>query len=73
MTESVHDREKQRVIHLRILVCCTIFTAALIGESILLKWATGAVVLLLLGIVASWVIYLTQKFSPTTRIWFYFF
>ncbi len=68
----MYDQEKQRVTHLMILVCCTIFTLVLIGESLLLKWETGAVILLLFGIAASWIIYLTEKFSGTIRIWFYF-
>ncbi len=65
-------QERQQINHLMILFCCTIFTIVLIGESILMKWETGAVVLLLFGIAASWVIYLTEKFSETVRIWFYF-
>jgi len=68
----MYDQEKQRITQLMILICCTIFTIALIAESILLKWEAGAVVLLLFGIVASWVVYLTEKFSGMVRIWFYF-
>ncbi len=68
----MHDLEKQRVTNLMILACCTVFTLVLIGEALLLKWETGAVVLLFFGIVACWIIYLTEKFTGTIRIWFYF-
>ncbi len=45
--ENQHKKpqERQQINHLMILFCCTIFTIVLIGESILLKWETGAVVL----------------------------
>ncbi len=68
----MYEQEKQRVTHLMILLCCTIFTIVLTGESILLGWETGAVVLLLLGIAASWVLHVTEKLSGSIRIWFYF-
>ncbi len=67
----MYEQEKQRVTHLMILLCCTIFTIVLIGESILLGWETGAVVLLFLGIVACWVIYVTERLPETVRIWLY--
>ncbi len=66
------EQEKQRVTHLMILLCCTIFTIVLTGESILLGWEPGAVVLLLIGIAACWVLHVTEKFSGSARIWFYF-
>jgi len=68
----MYEQEKQRVTHLMILLCCTIFTIVLTGESILLGWEPGAVVLLLLGIAACWVLHVTEKFSGSARIWFYF-
>lgn len=68
----MYEQEKQRVIHLIILLCCTIFTIVLTGESILLGWETGAVVLLLLGLAASWAFHMTERLSGSLRIWLYF-
>lgn len=68
----MYEQEKQRATHLMILLCCTIFTIVLIGESILLGWGTGAVVLLLLGLAASWTVHVTEKLSEPLRLWLYF-
>lgn len=68
----MYEQEKQRATHLMILLCCTIFTIVLTGESILLGWETGAVVLLLLGLAASWAVHVTERFPEWLRIWLYF-
>ena len=67
-----YEQEKQRATHLAILLCNTILILALIGESLLLGWDTGAVLLLLFGIVASWGLHVTEKIPESTRIWLYF-
>jgi len=68
----MYEQEKQRVIHLMILLCCTFFIIVLTGEAILLGWEIGAVVLLLLGIAACWVVHVAEKLSGAVRIWLYF-
>lgn len=55
-----------------ILTCYSFLTVALIGESLLLKWDTGVVVLLVLGLGVSWGAHITEKISDTFRIWMYF-
>lgn len=66
------EQQKQREAHLIILVVETILILALIGESFLLGWDPGAVILLAFGVIGNWVIYITGKVPETTRIWLYF-
>lgn len=68
----MYEQEKQRATHLLILLCYTIFTIVLAGEAFLLGWEMGAVVLLLLGLAASWVIHITGKIPESIRLWLYF-
>ena len=68
----MYDQEKQRAMHLTILLYNSIFMVALIGGSIVLNWEMGPVVLLLLGLAASWFIHITGKISETGRMWLYF-
>lgn len=68
----MYEKEKQRATHLIILLVYTFLTIALTGESLLLGWEMGAIVLLLLGLVASWVIHITEKIPESIRLWFYF-
>lgn len=67
----MYEQEKQRVTHLIILLCYTIFTIVLTGESILLGWDMEAVMLLLAGLVASWVLHVSGKLAETVRQWVY--
>ena len=67
----MYDQEKQRVTHLIILLFYTIFTVILTGESILLGWNMEAVMLLLAGLAASWVLHITGKVPEITRQWIY--
>lgn len=68
----MYEQENQRAIHLMILFCYTIFTIVLTGEAFLLGWETGAVVLILLGLAASWVIHITGKIPEPIRLWLYY-
>lgn len=68
----MYEQEKQRAAHLMILLCNTIFTFVLIGESFLLGWERGAVLLLVLGLAAGWVIHITSKIPEAVRLWLYF-
>ena len=61
MKELTYEPEKQRATHLLVLLVCTILIIVLTGESLLLGWETVGVVLLLLGLVACWVIHITEK------------
>lgn len=68
----MYEKEKLQVTHLIILIVCTIMIFVLTGESILLGWEMGAIVLLLLGLAASWIIHITEKVPESVRIWLYF-
>lgn len=68
----MYEKEKQRGTHLIILLVYTFLTIALTGESLLLGWEMGAIVLLLLGLVASWVMHITEKIPASIRLWLYF-
>ncbi len=68
----MYEQEKQRATHLMILLCYTVFAIVLTGESILLGWELAAVVLILLGLIVSWVIHITGKVSEQISLWVYF-
>lgn len=67
-----HEQEKQRATHLMILLVYTIATIILMGESLLLGWEAGAVVLFMIGLAACWVLYITGKVPETNSLWLYF-
>ena len=67
----MHEQERQREINLILLIVYTLFTFILMGESIILGWEIGAVVLLMLGAVACWWIYMTDIIPYSIRIWLY--
>lgn len=68
----MYEQEQQRETHLLILLVCTILIIVLTGESLLLGWEMGAIILLLLGLAASWVIHITEKIPENIRLWLYF-
>ena len=68
----MYDNEKQRATHLLLLLTYTFLTIALTAESFLMGWEISAVVLLLLGLVACWVMHITETVPENIRIWLYF-
>ena len=68
----MYEQERQRAAHLLILLCYTILTIVLTGESLLLGWETEAIVLLLLGVVVCWTVHFTEKFPVDISVWIYF-
>lgn len=68
----MYEQEKQRATHLMILLSYTIFIFVLTGEALLLGWEVGAVMLLWLGLAASWIIHIMGKIPETIRLWLYF-
>lgn len=67
----MYEQEKQRVTHLIVLLCYTILALGLTVESILLGWDLGAVMLILAGLVACWVLHITGKIPEDIRQWIY--
>lgn len=68
----MYEKEKQRENHLIVLLVYTFFSLILMGESLLLGWEVGAIVLLLTALIGSWVIYITDMVSGGMRLWLYF-
>lgn len=63
------EREKQQKAYLMVLICCTIFTVVLAGESMLLKWERSTSMLLLVGVLICWWIHITKKLAPQVSLW----
>ena len=67
----MYEQENQRVTHLIVLLCYTILALGLTVESIMLGWDLGAVMLILAGLAACWVIHITGKIPEDIRQWIY--
>lgn len=68
----MYEQERQQAIDLMILLSFTIFVIVLTGETCFLGWEMSAVVLLMLGLVASWVLHITGIVPESIRRWLYF-
>ena len=68
----MYEQERQRAVHLLILLCYTILTVVLAGETLLLGWETEVIALLLLGVAVSWIIHITEKIPVEISVWLYF-
>ena len=64
----MNDQEKQRAAHLLLLLCYTILSCALIGESLLMGWETWAVVLLPIGVIAGWTLHIRNRLPMAVRL-----
>ena len=64
----MNDQEKQRAAHLLILLCYTIFSCVLIGESLLLGWEMWVVVLLPIGVIAGWTLHIRNRLPMAVRL-----
>ena len=69
----MNDQEKQRAAHLLILLCYTIFSCVLIGESLLLGWEMWVVVLLPIGVIAGWTLHIKNRMPMALRLDIYSF
>ena len=52
-----------------IVVSYTIFSAILIGESIIMKWEMWAVLLIVVGVTLSWYLHINHVGSDSLRLW----
>ena len=57
--------------HLTILVSYTIFASILVIESLLLGWEKWALILIVTGICAAWVLHIRHTTPPNVRLWLY--
>lgn len=65
---KMNDQEKQRAAHLLILLCYTILSCVLIGESLLMGWEMWAVVLLPVGVIAGWTLHIRDRLPMGVRL-----
>ncbi|MGN0339276.1 MAG: response regulator [Lachnospira sp.] len=68
----MYENEKQRSTHLLVLLVYTFLIVALIGESFLMGWDKGAVVLMIIGLAVCWGIHISEKIQASARMWIYF-
>ncbi len=68
----MYQQEKDKISHLTILICYTIFSVILVGETIIMGWDMGAVMLLFFGMLACWVLHIMGKVPEEVRIWLYY-
>lgn len=68
---GIEQNELFRTSHLTILICYTVFSLVLIGESLLLGWEGWALVLITAALVFCWGIHIQNRFSEKARLWIY--
>ncbi len=71
MNQKIRKNELFQASHLMILMCYTIFSVVLIGESLLLGWERWALILVVCGMIFSWCLHITQSLSDFIRLWIY--
>ncbi len=68
--KRIEKNDLFQVSQLTILICFTVFTGLLAGETFLMGWETWALLPIVTGLILSWVLHLQQRFTATARIWF---
>lgn len=68
----MYEQENQRATHLIILMVYTLLTIALTGETFLLGWEKEVAALLVIGLIVSWILHITEKIPEAIRLWIYF-
>ena len=68
---STNDKDLFQTSHLTILVSYTIFATILIVESLLLGWEKWAILLIILGISAAWILHIRHNTPSNVRLWLY--
>lgn len=68
---STNDKDLFQSSHLTILISYTIFATILVVESLLLGWEKWALILIIGGIIAAWVLHIRHTTPSNVRIWLY--
>ena len=68
---STNDKDLFQTSHLTILISYTIFATILVVESLLLDWEKWALILIIGGIIAAWVLHIRHTAPSNVRIWLY--
>ena len=56
---------------LTILLSYTVFSIILIAEAFLMHWEIWPLIPITIGVAASWILHLNQRFTERSRIWVY--
>ena len=67
----MYEQENKKVVHIIVLLCYTIFAVSVIGNSMSSGGEPFAGVLLIFGLAACWIIYITEPLSELARLWIY--
>lgn len=68
----MYEQENTKTIHLMTLLCYTIFTIAVIVGAVILGWGeTSAILLLVVGMIVSWTVHISERLSESARLWLY--
>ena len=65
----MEDKERQQAAYLSVLICGTIFTTILIGESYLLGWEMSTPLLIFVGVAICWWVHLTRRLPQEISLW----
>jgi signal transduction histidine kinase/CheY-like chemotaxis protein/HPt (histidine-containing phosphotransfer) domain-containing protein len=68
---STNDKDLFQTSHLTILISYTIFATILVVESLLLDWEKWALILIIGGMIAAWVLHIRHTAPSNVRIWLY--
>ncbi len=71
MKDENKSNEMFRTSHIVILLCYTLFSVILIGETCLLGWEKWALILIGIGVIISWFIHIRQNIAESIRLWIY--
>ena len=71
MTTNSERNELFESSHLTLLISYTIFSAILIGESLLMGWEKWVLFLIAAGVVISWILHIRHNTPGQVRIWIY--
>ena len=68
---STNDKDLFQTSHLTILVSYTIFATILVAESLLLGWEKWALLLIICGIIAAWILHIRHNTPANIRLTLY--
>ena len=57
--------------HLVLLISYTLFAIILVVEDLLMGWETWPILLILISVITSWFLHITERFAPEQRLWLY--
>lgn len=67
----MNEREKIRMTHLTLLISYTLLSCVMIAGTLMMDWDKSGIVLLLIGMLASWILHITETMAAELRTVFY--